>query len=449
VHSYVDIDEVERLSFGPHNMQIHLQEELKRVALFVWEKYEDQEVFEAIMLFAYQINIGDGAYLPKGDDTVENMQLCLTLLRDHIQQHVQVGTEVIPAKQIYQLASSYLDQEMLIHLAQANAGAIRQQTFELVLPILHHIRHRDTLSALKLQEKLESTCAYDPEWYHTFDLIGDQILEQMQQAKRSTSNVSSTQSTSFQPVVKRHPLERVSVKQRLDDIRQNVMAYFFAGTAEGSMRIVSLGMIAGLVFLVGLSFNAVGKMLNEPVTQTASSVPAYRFEDETEKIIKELQKRKNEFKGIQLETGAMPFMECFGPGIAGSGAGNSITIRNDSPFDAVAALKMRDSVAIIRHAYVRKGEQITFYNIPEGEHRLKFYMGNDWANIKPNACNLHGAFYTKPHYRAMSRRSKPLVFGQGTTQYVRLTDDNNWESRTFYGISARNFFSSQHYLKKH
>jgi hypothetical protein len=457
IRSIVKLGTLNQAVFELNTLKNQLASELAQLALFVWEKYEDIHAYEEVINIALEIEL-DSAQTntlkalknrqqKKKKKAAYNfgvLLVALSSIRENIQKNIRKEDGLHEPAKIVQLLSDFFRPDLCEALIKEDNALVRKQVFENLLPILHYIRRRDPLAALRLLEQLEDVIKSDKEFHATIEKMGDQILEELKNPSKKKAKKKI-----YQPAPKRHSLERVGIKERLQDAWTNVV-YFFMDTTAGPTRIVNLGMIFSLIFFVVMSFQAVNTMLKAPAkVELAAAPPAYVFVDETEKIIDELKERAKEFKGKQLKTGAMPFEDCFGPGIFDYSTGNSITVSNTSEYDAVVSLKMRDTIAIIRHAYLRKGESVTLSHVPAGKHVLKFYVGNDWASIKPNACNLHGAFYTDAHYRSMSYKKQPMDFTRASHYNINLEDERYWEGRTFYAISARNFFSSKYYLKDH
>lgn len=102
------------------------------------------------------------------------------------------------------------------------------------------------------------------------------------------------------------------------------------------------------------------------------------------------------------ETGFMPYKKYFGDGIY-SGEGFVYIDNTKSITDALVVLQNINTGIKIRSQFIRKGEDLTMKNIPNGFYKLKRFHGNKWTfdKIMPDGIT-RGGFTQDVEYKMMS-----------------------------------------------
>jgi len=153
--------------------------------------------------------------------------------------------------------------------------------------------------------------------------------------------------------------------------------------------------------------------------------------------------QKSEFQGNQLPTRSIAFPNCFGEGA--SGGGGFLVVSNQTTEDMIACLYYPDSL-IVRHAYIRQGQQAGFRDLPLDSMRMKVYLGHDWNPLKPNFCGTDGAFDTNPQYMRLREHIVPgrqltnRIVIQGQTSVELPNGTTEAYRKVLRPISARSFF---------
>tara|TARA_B110001450_G_scaffold33290_1_gene28714 strand:- start:54 stop:1166 length:1113 start_codon:yes stop_codon:yes gene_type:complete len=78
------------------------------------------------------------------------------------------------------------------------------------------------------------------------------------------------------------------------------------------------------------------------------------------------------------KTGFMPYEKYFGKGVH-SGQNTLYVDNTKSSFDALVVIQNRITKINIRCQFIRKGEDLTFDNIPYGNYWVKDFTGNNWT----------------------------------------------------------------------
>lgn len=94
--------------------------------------------------------------------------------------------------------------------------------------------------------------------------------------------------------------------------------------------------------------------------------------------------------GNQLENGASPLDDCFGPGYYNGNA--TLTVRNGGRSDAIICLYSISKDRTIRNEYVQKNSTYKMSSIPQGYYTIRVFYGNDWNPNLENSCNTYGNF---------------------------------------------------------
>jgi len=119
---------------------------------------------------------------------------------------------------------------------------------------------------------------------------------------------------------------------------------------------------------------------------------------------------KEQWKSNSLNSGSMPYANCFGSSNSCNGNNCSqIKVITSGRGDVVVTIKNRD-FRVVRHAYIKGGRSFTF-DLPDGRYQVFFYSGVGWDPTKPissSSCNtLRGGFvaeesFTKDNYETLS-----------------------------------------------
>jgi uncharacterized protein YecA (UPF0149 family) len=470
IERIIDFEKVNQLSGRQANLKHELASEISQIGLFIWNKQEDLQLFNAVLNTALKINL-DKAHQdsisklrkrsrkpkakPKATTASPNFDL-IHMALDGMLEKIKIGRKKeqtdLEAAKMMSLLIDLFRPDVCVALMKSEHEQVKLELFKKLLPIIHFGRRRNPIEVLKFLDKIEELVKSDKDFLKKIEEIGDQILDDL----RNPTKKKKTK-TKRKPIY-RDPLEKVSLKQRLLDIWNNFRV-FLSEETNGPDRIVQLGIIGGLGGMVLLIVFFIISMLNKTYQleddQLASVEPvAFSFESKRKKY--DFEERKSEFVGNQLENGAKPFARCFGEASKAYMSYNFAYIYNNTEEDAVVVVyTAADSTKTVNHAYIRAGERFTFVNLPSGDFNFRFYMGKDWNPLKPNFCGLHGAFDTNPHYVKLSKMLSPLTFGGETNHVIALdpkekivNPETGRKRKKFPSISASGFFFNKYQFPK-
>ena len=460
INQVVNFKKVNTLPPSLAHLKNEIASEISQIALFVWDLSEDLKLFNDILNKALEIEL-EGAQSEsiaklrkrkqkedKAKSPKYNFDLLIMALegvKDKISQGRRRQDPSLNASKITGLLFDLFRPDTCVALMKPEHKEFKLKAFELLLPILHFVRREDPIEVLKFLDKIEDLVKSDKAFLARVEEMGDQILDELKNPKKTKKTRNKRER------IKRHPLERIPFWQRVQEAFHNLKIYLFDEGNSGSDRAVQLAVIASLGGAVIISFVFILPMLYKPHVVDredliSSTEPvAFSYESINRKF--DFEERKSEFIGNQLETGTLPFVRCFGENETVSGSGNTVVLRNRSTEDAVAVLYTKDTLRTEAHAYLRAGESTTFRNLPSGEYKFRFYMGQDWNPLKPNFCGLHGAFDTNPHYLHLSRYVGPTILN-GNTRFNLVLDpkakvtkpETDIQQKKFINISAGGYF---------
>ncbi len=117
---------------------------------------------------------------------------------------------------------------------------------------------------------------------------------------------------------------------------------------------------------------------------------------------------------VRLETGASPYAYFYGSGLSDEQSLHQIIFHNGKAFDAVVLLTETATHQIIRHHYIRAGDDFVMRHIPDGSYYLKTFFGNDWnleLRILENDL-LIGGFNRNHRFAVFQRDSNRILMPQ-------------------------------------
>lgn len=107
----------------------------------------------------------------------------------------------------------------------------------------------------------------------------------------------------------------------------------------------------------------------KPETTVEEAVPAEVYEEEP---------LVSKYSGNQLTTGASPYNNYFGKGVASDLYLNEIEVKNGQTLDAIVCLTDYTTEKTIRNEYIRAGDRFVMRNVPDGTYYLKTFYGINW-----------------------------------------------------------------------
>lgn len=419
---------------GQYQLRIELSEELIKLGISKWDRYQSVGLLSVLCKLALKVhphvnttmNWGAGIYTQK---LLEEIYKAIKPAKTVAQYQLE------PPQKMVSLLDALLpfsDKEKHLTI-KVNEKELHHIKF-LLLPILHYCRRKAPIDTLHWLESRGEVWKSDYIFYSKLQQLEHQLLKQLDKPPRKPLAIK------WSPPPQRDPLDRLTIWQQLHDHLLYTRDFLFGSDTAGPTRLVHIGLIVVLSTTISiLAYQAGNTLLT---SKKVEHVITYDYMTRSKNTVPDFVKHRSKYTGNQLPTGVLAFPRCFEEGVYDESSGNELSLINNTEYDAVACVYAIDSFLIVRHAYLRRGEQLQMQDFPKGAYTIRYYFGKNWNPLKPNFCGLHGAFDTQPHYRKRSKYAEPLTFTLNTHKSVQI-DQLTIEEGIFPKISASTYFKNR------